>query len=168
MSLENIFAFLHIYHTFHWIYLSCLSVNIYICLYISIWLMFKFFTMNNEFFLKWHLKFPGRRWGPITTTPPGWYDVMILIALLQDLLLVPAAQDSSNLVSWNGAHLIQHFGQTCTKYSETIGNFKRHWSWNLTIILLSQDPPERTSPPWQLEVILEDDVPSPSKVCPWV
>lgn len=62
--------------------------------------MFKFFTMNNEFFLKWHLKFPGRRWGPTTTTTlPGYYDVMILIALLQDLFWVPAAQDDPNLVS---------------------------------------------------------------------
>ncbi|CAO2599973.1 hypothetical protein LEMLEM_LOCUS10102 [Lemmus lemmus] len=33
---------------------------------------------------------------------------------------------------------------------------------------ISEDPLERTSPPWQLEVILEDDVPSPSTVCPQV
>lgn len=32
-------------------------------------------------------------------TPPSWYDVMMLIALLQDLFWVAAAQDGSDLVS---------------------------------------------------------------------
>ena len=46
---------------------------------------------------------PGRIWGPTTTTQPGWYYIIMMIALLQDLFWVPAAQDGSNLVSWNGA-----------------------------------------------------------------
>ena len=33
----------------------------------------------------------------------------------------------------------------------------------LTIILLSQGPIERSSSPWQLEVILEDNISSPNK-----
>lgn len=36
---------------------------------------------------------------PTSTTPPGQYDVMILIALLQDLFWEPAAQGGFNLVS---------------------------------------------------------------------
>ena len=36
MSLENIFAFLHIYHAFHWIY---------VCLYMSIWLIYDYIVL---------------------------------------------------------------------------------------------------------------------------
>ena len=128
--------------------------------------MFKFSTMNNKFFLQWHLKFPGRRWDPHNnnSTRLIWrHDTAVLLRVL---FRISAAQMIPTWFSWNGAPLIQHSGQTSTKYSETVCNFKRHWPWNLTIILVSQDPPERTIPPWQLEVILEDNVPSLSKVCP--
>ena len=130
--------------------------------------MLKFSTMNNDFFLHWHLKFSGRSSDPHNNNSTRLIWRHDTDSATASPVLGISCTDDSNLVSWNGAHLVQHSGQTSTKYSETVCNFKRHWSWNLTIILLSQDPPERTSPPWQLEVILEDNVPSLSKVCPQV
>lgn len=38
--------------------------------------------------------------------------------------------------------------------------------WEFYHHLLSQEPLRRTSPPCQLEAILEDNVPSPDRVCP--
>ena len=130
--------------------------------------MLKFSTMNNEFFLHWHLKFPERRWDHHNNNSTRLIWRHGTDSATPSPVLGISCTDDSNLVSLNGAHLVQHSGQTSTKYSETVCNFKIHWPWNLTIILLSQDPPERTIPPLQLEVILEDDVPYLSKVCPQV
>lgn len=43
-----------------------------------------------------------KKMGP-TTTPPFWYEVIMLIVLVKDLFWISAAQHGSNLVSWNGA-----------------------------------------------------------------
>ena len=48
--------------------------------------------MNNEFFYSCLWSFQEEDGTPITTTPLSWYDVMILIVLLQVLFRVSAAQ----------------------------------------------------------------------------
>ena len=89
---SKIFTFLHIsfylYRTIHCICV-CVCVSVYV--------------YKNEFSCL-SLRFPRRRWGPTTTTLPGWYDIMMRIMLPQDQFGVPAVQDGSNLFSWNGAH----------------------------------------------------------------
>ena len=42
--------------------------------------MFKFSTVNNAFSYS-NLKFPGRRWGSMTTIPPGPYGIQLIVPL---------------------------------------------------------------------------------------